>query len=238
MNTLVSEGQALASALSTSGIPDDVTAIVCPPFTHLSSIIAATSNSPIAVGGQDCSPYDYGAYTGQISAEVLKEIGAEYVILGHSERRNHQGENDEIVREKVKNAVRNGIKPIYCCGETIMMRESGIYIDYVIDQVKTALFKFDPDQIEEVVIAYEPIWAIGTGKTASPEQAQEMHAAIRNAWSDHYGAESADNLSILYGGSCKPANAQEIFSQPDVDGGLIGGASLKADSFVAICNSY
>lgn len=238
MNTLIAEGQSLATALSTADIPSDVTTIICPPSTHLTTVIAATSSSRVSVGSQDCSPYDYGAYTGQVSAEVLKEIGAEYVIVGHSERRNHQGENDEIVREKVKNAVRNGIKPIYCCGETILMRESGIYIDYVVDQVKTALFNLDSDQIEDVIIAYEPIWAIGTGKTASPEQAQEMHAAIRKAWSDHYGSTSANNLSILYGGSCKPTNAQEIFSQPDVDGGLIGGASLKADSFTAICNSF
>lgn len=239
MNTSIAEGEALIKEIIDLDRPAGVSTIVCPPMTHLTAINDLVKDiDGIHLGAQDCSPYHAGAYTGQTSAAVLKDVGAEYVIIGHSERRNYQGENDEISREKIKSALNHGCKVIFCCGETLMMRETGIQIEYVLDQVKTALFKFQPDQLEHMVIAYEPIWAIGTGKVATAEQAQEMHAAIRNYWAEHYGQDAADKLPILYGGSCKPANAKEIFSQPDVDGGLIGGASLKADAFIAIHEGF
>jgi len=211
----------------------------CPPFTHLSAISSILADQDhVHLGAQDCSPYHAGAYTGQNSAAVLKDIGVEYVIIGHSERRNYQGENDEIAREKIKSAINHGLKVIFCCGETLMMRESGIQIEYVLDQVKTALFNMPEEHLSHMVIAYEPIWAIGTGKVATAEQAQEMHAAIRGHWAEHYGQDAANKLPILYGGSCKPGNAKEIFAQKDVDGGLIGGASLKADDFIAIHEGF
>lgn len=239
MNTLISEGEVLTKKIIEKDRPKNVSTIICPPFTHLSAISSIVENiDGVHLGAQDCSPYHSGAYTGQTSAAVLKDIGVEYVIIGHSERRNYQGENDEIAREKIKSAINHGLKVIFCCGETLMMRESDIQIEYVLDQVKTALFRMPEEHLEHMVIAYEPIWAIGTGKVASAEQAQEMHAAIRNYWGEHYGAAAAEKLPILYGGSCKPSNAQEIFSQPDVDGGLIGGASLKADDFIAIHEGF
>jgi len=198
MNTSITEGETLMKEILAKDRPSGVSTIICPPATHLTAISALVKDiDGIHLGAQDCSPYHAGAYTGQTSAAVLKEIGVEYVIIGHSERRNYQGENDEISREKIKSAINHGCN-----------------------------------------IAYEPIWAIGTGKVATAEQAQEMHAAIRGYWAEHYGQEAADKLPILYGGSCKPTNAEEIFSQPDVDGGLIGGASLKADAFIAIHEGF
>lgn len=239
MNTSIAEGESLTNDIINKERPKNVSTIICPPATHLTAISALVKDiDGIHLGAQDCSPYHNGAYTGQISAAVLKDVGVEYIIIGHSERRNYQGENDEIAREKIKSAINHGCKVIFCCGETLMMRETGIQIEYVLDQVKTALFNFPEDMLEHMVIAYEPIWAIGTGRVASAEQAQEMHAAIRNYWKEHYGADAAEKLPILYGGSCKPANAEEIFAQPDVDGGLIGGASLKADDFIAIHEGF
>ncbi len=239
MNTLISEGEALTKDIIEKDRPNNVSTIICPPFTHLSAISALVKNADnIHLGAQDCSPYDSGAYTGQNSAAVLKDIGVEYVIIGHSERRNYQGENDEIGREKIKSAIKHGLNIIFCCGETLMMRQAGIQFEYVLDQVKTGLFRMPAEHLDRMTIAYEPIWAIGTGKVASADQAQEMHAAIRQYWGEHYGSAAADKLPILYGGSCKPSNAQEIFAQTDVDGGLIGGASLNADAFMAIHEGF
>lgn len=239
MNLLSKEAKELVKEIVAQEIPKEVISIICPPFIHLKTINKLIKNiDGIHLGAQDCATADSGAYTGQISAVMLKSVGADYVILGHSERRNYQGETDELIREKIHAALSNGLDVIYCCGETQEIRNAGNYLQYVIDQIKTAIFDMDANLMSRITIAYEPIWAIGTGNVASPDQAQEMHAAIRQAVANHYGEEIADNISILYGGSCKPSNAKEIFSKPDVDGGLIGGAALKAEDFVSLHHSF
>ena len=201
-------------------------------------MVKATKGSVVSVAAQNCADKASGAYTGEVSAEMIKSTGAEYVILGHSERREYYGETSEILNNKVALALENGLTPIYCCGEALEIREAGKQNDYVVNQLKETIFKLSENDFKKIIIAYEPIWAIGTGKTATSEQAQEMHKEIRNAIAANYSAEIADNCSILYGGSCKPSNANELFANPDVDGGLIGGASLKADDFAGIYNAY
>lgn len=239
MNTSLAEGEALAKEMVALDRPAGVKTIICPPQTHmhaLSKII--TGKNGLHLGAQDCSPYDAGAYTGQVASPVLKEMGAEYVIIGHSERRNYQGENDEIGREKIKMALKQGLNIIFCIGETQIMRAAKMEVEYVLDQVKTGLQRMPEEYLDNMIIAYEPIWAIGTGRVATPEQAQHMHAEIRKYWAELYDQAAADKLPILYGGSCKPSNAKEIFAQPDVDGGLIGGASLKPADFLAIHEGF
>ncbi len=189
------------------------------------------------LGAEDCSAHDKGAYTGEVSAAMVKSTGAEYVILGHSERRQYFGEDNELLLAKTKLALKNGLRPIFCVGEVLEQREDGSYNDVVKGQVE-ALFSLSAEDFAKIVIAYEPVWAIGTGKTATADQAQDMHAHIRKVVEDKYGKEIAGNCSILYGGSCKPDNAPEIFGKPDVDGGLIGGAALKADSFMGIIEAF
>ncbi|MDE6769539.1 MAG: triose-phosphate isomerase, partial [Muribaculaceae bacterium] len=181
--------------------------------------------------------HDKGAYTGEVSAAMVKSTGASHVILGHSERRQYFGENNEQLLAKTKQALANGLTPIFCVGEVLEERENGTYNDVVKGQVE-ALFELPAEDFAKIVIAYEPVWAIGTGKTATAEQAQDMHAHIRKVIAEKYGEELADNTSILYGGSCKPSNAKELFAKPDVDGGLIGGAALKADSFMGIVEAF
>jgi len=226
---------AIKNELSKSDSKTEV--IVCPPFTSLETAVTVVKGSSIKVGAQNMHYESGGAFTGEISADMLKSVGCEYVILGHSERRTLFGESDEMINKKVKKALSSGLKPIFCVGETLEERESNLTEKVVDNQVKNGLSGISEAELSELIIAYEPVWAIGTGKTASPEQAQEVHKFIRNLISKLYSNNLADNLVIQYGGSVKPDNAEELFSQPDIDGGLIGGASLKADSFISIVNS-
>jgi len=192
----------------------------------------------VAVSAQNCAAEAKGAFTGEVSAEMVKSTGATYVILGHSERREYYHETSEILNKKVALTLENGLTPIYCCGEPLEIREAETQNEYVKRQLDETIFQLPVDEFKKIVIAYEPIWAIGTGKTASTEQAQDMLAFIRSLIADKFGKDVAEEISILYGGSCKSSNAPELFSQPDIDGGLIGGASLQAEEFLGIINAY
>lgn len=205
--------------------------IVAPPFMALEAINSLIKDSKISLSAQNMHDADSGAFTGEISAGMLKSVGCSYVILGHSERRTIFGETDEFINEKVIQAFKNGLTPILCCGESLEEREKGVTIEVVEKQLKAGLKDLTDNQIENIVIAYEPIWAIGTGKTASPEQAQEVHAGIRKLLTELTNESIANNVTIQYGGSVKPDNAKELLSKPDIDGALVGGACLKADSF-------
>ena len=208
--------------------------IVAPSFVNLNTAVKVLGNSKIKVAAQNMNAAKNGAFTGEISADMLKSAGVKIVILGHSERRAYFGETDAVLKEKVDSALEQKMKLIFCFGEELNDRKENKHFELVESQIKNALFHLPETSWKKIVLAYEPVWAIGTGETASPEQAQEMHAFIRKTVADKYTAEIADNVSILYGGSVKPANAKEIFSKPDVDGGLIGGAALKAADFLAI----
>lgn len=216
----------------------DTQVIVCPPFPYLEMTSDYSDESYFAAGAQNVSDQEEGAYTGEVSAAMLQSMDMEYCIVGHSERRAYYHETDEIVARKVNQLLKHEIRPIVCCGEVLEEREANRQFDVVKEQITNGLFHLSAEEFGQVVIAYEPVWAIGTGKTATPEQAQEMHAFIRSLVAEKYGKEVADDTSILYGGSCKPSNAKELFANPDVDGGLIGGASLKADDFLAIAMSF
>lgn len=222
----------------------EVQLIVCPPFLYLelATDYANEENdedrAPFGVGAQNVSHFVKGAYTGEISAQMLASIGVTHCIVGHSERRKFFGETDKIIVEKINLLLSYNIQPIYCCGEILEEREKGIYFEVVAKQIKEALFNFTPEEFSNIIIAYEPVWAIGTGKTATPAQAQEMHDFIRKLILEKYGNEVANDTSILYGGSCNAANAKELFSMPDVDGGLIGGASLITEDFLKIRDSF
>jgi triosephosphate isomerase len=238
MNKNYEEGRSLAFNIVEKLQVSDTIVILGAPFIHLkgvSNIINDVQN--LHLSAQNFHEADSGAYTGEISATMLKSVGCQYVILGHSERRSIFGETDETIAAKVSQALKHEIIPIFCCGEKLPSREAEEHEQVVGDQIKKALFDLSAAEIAKVVIAYEPVWAIGTGVTASPEQAQDMHAFIRSLLKEKYGEEVAEGISILYGGSVKPDNAKEIFSKRDVDGGLIGGASLKAEDFLAIVNS-
>lgn len=237
MNTTIDEGQALYDALAAKDIPSDVTVIVGAPFIHLPSLISNQA-SGIKVAAQNCHSEESGAYTGEVSPKMLADLGVHYVILGHSERREYFSESNAFLAKKLDAALANDLQVIFCCGEPLEIRKAGTQNKYVSTQLNEGLFHLTEDQLENVVIAYEPIWAIGTGETASPEQAQDMHAHIRSLLADKYGHKAAEATSILYGGSVKPDNAKEIFGQKDVDGGLVGGASLKADMFTEIIGSF
>lgn len=231
---LVEEIKSSIKEYNTSG----VSLIVSPPYVNLTEVLKATSGSDIKVSAQNVHQEKNGAYTGEVSAEMLKAIGLEYVIIGHSERRQYFGETHAQIAQKVSAAIAVGLTPIYCCGEVKEEREANQHFAVVKTQLEKEVFHLSPAEFSKVVIAYEPVWAIGTGLTASPEQAQEIHAYIRQLVNEKYGAGIANETSILYGGSCKPDNAKEIFSKPDVDGGLIGGASLKASDFLAIAAAF
>lgn len=238
-NTTLQEGVSLAQAvekLYTETGDKNVIVVLGTPFTHITEVVKATKN--VAVSAQNCAAEAKGAFTGEVSAEMVKSTGAKYVILGHSERREYYGETSEILNKKVALALANGLTPIYCCGEALSIREAGTQKSYVVNQLKETIFKLSVEDFKKIVIAYEPIWAIGTGKTASSAQAQEMHKDIRDAIAANYDAAIADGTSILYGGSCKASNAPELFTNPDVDGGLIGGASLQAEEFLGIVNAF
>src|SRR5690554_3768750 len=240
MNTTPEEGIALVKRimeLSTS-VPSDVEIVVSPPFTHLYAIASSIKNSRIKAGSQNCAAWKKGAYTGEISVDMISAAGASHVIIGHSERREYFNETSPTLLEKIKLALSSDLTPIFCCGEVLEDRDADMHFDAVKVQIEEVLCKLKSKEVQKIIIAYEPIWAIGTGRTATPEQAQEMHSFIRKIMSDKFGDDVANSISILYGGSCKPTNAAEIFAKPDVDGGLIGGASLDAADFIAIAQSF
>lgn len=236
MNTDPNFGENFIKNLENRAFPEDVEVIIGVPYISLSSMSKLASK--IEIAAQNCHQEDKGAYTGEISASMLHSVGCKYVILGHSERRQYFNESDELILAKIRKAFESGLKVIYCCGEPLEVRESEKQQSFVGSQLEESICKLDKSELENVIVAYEPIWAIGTGKTASPEQAQTMHAHIRNVLKNKFGEDTANATSILYGGSVKPANAKEIFSQEDVDGGLVGGASLKEDSFYDIIQSF
>jgi triosephosphate isomerase len=211
--------------------------ILCTPFIHLAGASEILKHGKVALGAQNCASEASGAYTGEISAWMVKSTGAEYVILGHSERRSYYHEDDKLINKKALLAINSGLKVIYCCGELLNEREAGSHFLIVKRQLEEGLFTLTEEQMDKIIIAYEPVWAIGTGLTATPDQAQEMHKFIRDKVKEKFGSDCAKKIPILYGGSCKPSNAAEIFSKPDVDGGLIGGAALKKEDFAAIVDA-
>ncbi len=242
MNKTLEEGQKLASEIIhmvDDEVIDDVKAIVASPFIHLATLSGLVNNSPkVALAAQNVSQHASGAYTGEVSCDMLKSVAVEYVILGHSERRQYYSEDNTLLKAKTNTVLAADLIPIFCCGESLDIREAGDHFSFVCDQLTESLFHLSGEDFAKIVIAYEPIWAIGTGVTASSDQAQEMHAAIRAHLASKYGEEVAEGTSILYGGSCKPSNAKELFACQDVDGGLIGGASLQSRDFVDIVKSF
>ncbi len=238
MNTLLKDGMELAKAVETleNEKTSDALVIIAPPYTHLSKVRELIDG--VKLSAQNCAAEPSGAYTGEISPDMLVSTGVEYVILGHSERRSYYGEDNDLLNNKVRLALSAGLKPIYCCGEVLQEREAGKLFDVVREQIEVGLKDLSTDEMSKIVIAYEPVWAIGTGVVATPDQAQEMHKFIRDLLAELFDNQVAENMTLLYGGSCKPSNAAELFANPDVDGGLIGGASLKADDFIAIVNAY
>ncbi|MBC6995345.1 triose-phosphate isomerase [Lewinella lacunae] len=235
MNTTPAEGAALAQAVIEHVGTPGTKVVFGVPAIQLTQIQALTSKAPgFYVAAQNMHQEDSGAYTGEISARMLAAAGVDYVILGHSERRDYFGEDDTLIHAKILKALAAGVQPIYCCGEKLNIRQAGNHEMVVGKQIEQALFTLEAEQMRQVVIAYEPVWAIGTGVTASPEQAQDMHAFIRRMIHNYFGQDVAESTTILYGGSVKPDNAEELFGMPDVDGGLVGGASLDAAGFAAI----
>ena len=239
MNTLPAEGVELAKGVvaGRGEVCSCVNFIACPPFTHLSMVAEALKGSDIELGAQNCAAEAKGAYTGEVAASMLAALGCKYVILGHSERRQYYGETSATLNKKMEQAYANNLTPIYCVGENLEEREAEKHFDVVKAQIEEVVYNLTEEQFKNLVIAYEPVWAIGTGKTATAEQAQEIHAYIRKVLADKFGAAAAE-CPILYGGSCKPSNAAEIFAKEDVDGGLIGGAALKAEDFLAIGKGF
>ncbi|MDT3401844.1 triose-phosphate isomerase [Mucilaginibacter terrae] len=242
MNMDYNEGLALFSEI-VNMVKDEITgqqqAVVCSPFIHLHSLAQlAKGYDKIAIGAQNAHQNESGAFTGETSAKMIKSTGAAYVILGHSERRQYFGENNELLAKKTDTVLANGLKPIFCIGETLDEREANQYFDVIKTQLQEGLYHLSAEQFGQVVLAYEPVWAIGTGKTATSDQAQEIHAFIRAELAAKYGQEVADDTTILYGGSANPKNAPELFAQPDIDGGLIGGASLKSRDFLDIVKVF
>jgi triosephosphate isomerase (TIM) len=240
-NTTIQEGVELAKAVSelvvTTGAKD-VVVVLGTPFTHLTNVVAAVDSSRVGVAAQNCAAEAKGAFTGEVSAAMVKSTGAEFVILGHSERREYYGETSATLNKKVALALSNGLTQIYCCGEALAIREANGQNDYVKTQLEETIFNLSAEDFSKLAIAYEPIWAIGTGVTASTAQAQEMLAFIRGLIAEKFGKAVAEETSILYGGSCNAKNANDLFALPDIDGGLIGGASLKAEDFLPIINAY
>jgi triosephosphate isomerase (TIM) len=242
MNKTFGEAQQLASEVVNmvkDEVNSDVQVVLCPPFVSLYAVDKLIESYPnIALGAQNCYHKASGAFTGEVSVDMLKSVGVQYVIIGHSERRMYFNETNAQLAEKVNLLLAAQLQPIFCCGESLDQREQGIHLDFVRQQLTESLFHLDTSQIQKIVIAYEPIWAIGTGKTATSAQAQEMHAILRQHLASKYGQAIADSITILYGGSANPGNARELFACPDVDGGLIGGASLKSRDFTDIIKSF
>ncbi|MDW3196752.1 MAG: triose-phosphate isomerase [Cytophagales bacterium] len=242
MNTALLDGQQLASEvvnMAKDEVKSDVKIVLIPPFPFIGavkSLVGASDN--VTVGAQNCHEEASGAYTGEVSIDMIKSIGATHIVIGHSERREYFGEDHELLAKKTRATLDAGLTPIFCCGEKLDVREAGDHFKLVAEQVAKSLFDLSAEDIKKVVIAYEPVWAIGTGVTASASQAQEMHAFIRKEIANQYSDETANSISILYGGSVKPGNAAELFACLDVDGGLVGGASLKSRDFVDIAKSF
>ena len=241
MNKTLQEGVQLAAEVrkqveASGALKCEV--VLAPPFIHLTEVCKVVAGSGIGVSAQNCAAETSGAYTGEVSAAMIQSIGCAYTLIGHSERRSYYGDTDQILSKKVKMALANGLKPIFCIGEVLAERESGIHFEVVKSQLEKGLFDLTTEEFQNIVLAYEPVWAIGTGKTASSAQAQEIHAFIRRPIELKYGAQVAQNTTILYGGSCNDANAAELFACPDVDGGLIGGASLVAEKFIKIAQAF
>ena len=239
MNKTLQEGVALATELKTilNGVQPKCEVVIGTPFIHLATVAEIIKDSPIRLAAENCADKEKGAYTGEVSAQMVKSTGAEYCILGHSERRAYYHEDYDILREKVLLALANGLKPIFCIGEVKEERESGRQNEVVKAQLEGSVFNLSAEDFAKITLAYEPVWAIGTGLTATPQQAQDMHAYIRGLIAEKYGEQVAEHTTILYGGSCNAKNAAELFANPDVDGGLIGGASLKAEDFKAIIDA-
>lgn len=240
MNETLQEGIALAKEINEALTADkpNCDVVICTPFIHLASVAPVLNQSVVALGAENCADKEKGAYTGEVSAAMVKSTGAQYVILGHSERRQYYGETAEILKEKVKMALANGLKIIFCCGETLEERETNKQNEVVKAELDGSVFNLTAEEWKNIVLAYEPIWAIGTGKTATSEQAEEMLAYIRSIVAEKYGDEVAEETTILYGGSCNPGNAAELFAKPNIDGGLIGGASLKCADFKGIIDAW
>ena len=240
MNMNLQDGVALAKEINEALVADkpNCGVIICTPFIHLASVAQVLDSSVVGLGAENCADKEKGAYTGEVSAEMVKSTGAQYVILGHSERRQYYGETAEILKEKVELALKNGLKVIFCCGETLEEREAEKQNEVVKAELEGSVFHLDAEAWKNIILAYEPIWAIGTGKTATSDQAEEMLAYIRSIVAEKYGAEAAEDTTILYGGSCKASNAPELFAKPNIDGGLIGGASLKAADFKGIIDAW
>ncbi len=239
MNTTVPEGVKLASEVNAAleGITPKCDVVIGVPFTHLTAVKAVIGEK-LGLSAENCADKAKGAYTGEVSAAMVASTGATYVILGHSERRQYYGETAATLKDKVALALENGLCPIFCIGEVLEERENGTYFDVIKAQIVESLFDLSAEDFGKIVLAYEPVWAIGTGKTATADQAQEIHAFIRGLIAEKYGNQVADDTTILYGGSCKPSNAKELFEKPDVDGGLIGGAALDAASFMGIVTAF
>ena len=239
MNTTVAEGVELAKAVvaKSAEVPAEVGLIIAPPFTHLYAVNEVVKGTKVGLSAQNCADHEKGAYTGEVAVNMIAGVGCQYTILGHSERREYYGETDEKLCTKIKLAFEAGLSPIFCIGEKLEEREAGKHFEVVTAQVKNVLYTLTAEEMAKTIVAYEPVWAIGTGKTATAEQAQEIHACIRSVIAEKFG-ELANEITILYGGSCKPSNAKELFACPDIDGGLIGGAALKADDFIAIAKSF
>ncbi|RDK84709.1 triose-phosphate isomerase [Marinirhabdus gelatinilytica] len=238
MNNDLSETETLLKNLKKQVIPEDVTVMVAPSFTNLYAAFESVREHPIEVVAQNMHQSVNGAFTGEVSAPMLKSVGIQTVILGHSERRAYFNETNDLLAEKVNTALENELKVIFCIGEELNDRRNSDHFEVIQNQLENGLFHISEESWSHIIIAYEPVWAIGTGETASPKQAQEMHEYIRKTIAKHYSHAIANEVSILYGGSVKPANATEIFAKKDVDGGLIGGASLKAEDFMAIVNAF
>ena len=239
MNLDYDQAVSLLTNLKAENLPDDVEVVLAVPFPYLKPLNdMLVGDSSIRLSAQNCHDQESGAYTGEVSVNMIKSLGVDTVVVGHSERRQYFNESDELLKAKVDLLLKHGMKVIFCCGEPLEIREANGQNGYVSQQLVNSLFHLDAEQFASIVIAYEPIWAIGTGRTASPEQAQEMHAFLRTIIREKYDDATADDLSILYGGSVKPANAQELFANADVDGGLVGGASLDSNGFAEIARSF
>lgn len=239
MNKDFEEGLQLVRDINGGTTDGKAKVVLATPAIHLKAAAAIVANNDtVSIAAQNCHQAASGAYTGELSVSMIKSTGAEYIIIGHSERREYFKEGDALLAEKVNAVLAADLTPIFCCGESLAIREAGTHVEYVGKQLKNGLFHLSAEDFDKVVIAYEPIWAIGTGVTASPQQAQDIQQALRQLIAKKYGAAAADATTILYGGSVKPANAKELFGQPDVDGGLVGGASLNAEGFLAIINSF
>lgn len=240
MNETLQEGVQLAKDINDLLKADkpNCDVVICTPFIHLASVVPVLDKEIVGLGAENCADKEKGAYTGEVSASMVKSTGADYVILGHSERRQYYHETAEILKEKTLLALKNNLKVIFCCGETLEEREQNKQNEVVKAELEQSIFNLTAEEWKNIVIAYEPIWAIGTGKTATSDEAEEMLAYIRSIVAEKYGQAVADETSILYGGSCKPSNAKELFAKPDIDGGLIGGASLKAADFKGIIDAW